>query len=306
MQQFESIPPDIISRELIAFEGVSPLWSKRFKHLMSYIWGNAEKPLPVSELAEQVHTSVFHFHRLFHAAFNEPVGTYVRKMKLLKAVTELIDSETSITDIAHSTGFNSSQSLAKSLKQLTGKTPTQIRQAASQPGMDVLYEVHKALSVPSEQDEVIDLLDIGYELIESEERYFKCVEVEHATMERMETAWQQHNTDSNIMAVVTYDDPQLVSYKDLVCCVGYEVDQGESDQCSDLEIIHTLKAGRYLTVKVRLTSNYEYYSLWHTIEKIALREGYEFSNSPSLEMIENPTDYDTGMDMSIQLRLMDA
>jgi len=293
----QSVPADIISRELIALEGVSPLWAKRFKLLMAYIWNNSDKPLPVAELAEQVHTSVFHFHRLFHAVFNEPVGSYVRKMKLLKAVTALVDTDTSVTDVAHETGFNSSQSLAKSLKQLTGKTPTQIRQAASQPGLDAFYDVYKALSASGEgQDVSEEFLNLRHEIFDREERRFECVEVEHATMERMEEAWKKRDRKpSDTMAILTYDDPQLVSYKDLVCCVGGELLDGS----------HVLPSGRYLTIKVRLTSNYEYYALWHSIEKIALREGYEFSDSPSLEVIENPFDLDTVMDMSIELKLKD-
>lgn len=291
--------PEIISRELNIFEQMSPLWRNRFQHLVNYIWHNIEQPLPVAQLAEQIHVSMFHFHRIFHAAFSQPVADYIRKLRLLKAIKDLTDTDMSITEIALSSGFSSSQSFAKALKQKTGFNSSQIRKMIEQQGLTQLYSLYHELASEHEQNGLASIIEEKhFSIVSHKQRFLNCIKVERATYQRMEKAWCAHVSDNKqTMYSLCYDDPYTVPYKQISYWVG--------ESCEPENTSHTLPAGNYLTVTVRLSSMLEYLAAWHAFECYALKHGLEFSSQPSIEISQPSQVTDLASDLRIEININD-
>src|SRR5262249_30202320 len=75
-------------------------------------------------LAKLVHFSPFHFHRIFRAFTGEPLHGYVRRLRLEKAVFQLLRGpKATLTEIAFRTGFASSSDFSRAFKQRYGFSP---------------------------------------------------------------------------------------------------------------------------------------------------------------------------------------
>lgn len=86
-----------------------------------------EPPPGLDELAAAAHLSPFHFHRVWRALTGEALGRTVTRLRLLRALHLLEDPDSAITDVALATGFDSSQSLARTFRESLDATPTQLR-----------------------------------------------------------------------------------------------------------------------------------------------------------------------------------
>ncbi len=85
----------------------------------------------LSELASSVDLSHTHLTNLFRMATGLPPYRWLLRRRLQRAVTLLADTKRSITEIALSCGFASSQHLATMLKKNIGVTPTEFRRERS-------------------------------------------------------------------------------------------------------------------------------------------------------------------------------
>ena len=84
----------------------------------------------LSELASIACLSKFHFLRVFQSVLNETPGQFVHRIRLERAARLLVyNREVSITDVAHSCGFGSSQTLSRAFRARFHSTPTQFRRA---------------------------------------------------------------------------------------------------------------------------------------------------------------------------------
>ena len=292
----------LLSPELKVLDEVSPLWSKRFDDLAMYIWEHLDQPLPVEELAEKVHLSVYHFHRMFGSAFGESLGSYIRRARLIKATSDLMETEDAITDIAFDCGFSSSQALAKALKKQTGMTPTEIRQAKSQPGMDVLMTLHSRLGRPSSSDQTLSQEQKMAEQLEFKvhhysDRYFYCEKVEKATFDNSYKVWKNNTPDKNgEMVALTFAEGESMAFEDMDVWVG--------DACDEAKQNFVMPEGNYLLTRISLTSTLGYFSAWEAMGKYLMKEGLEpDEDSPLLEITHNPTALFAAVDLTLSIRL---
>jgi AraC family transcriptional regulator len=90
----------------------------RINRVIDYIEMNISKELSLEELAVVAHFSPFHFHRIFSAMVGETLNSYIKRLRIEKAATMLIQStRKSITEIAFECGFSSSSAFARMFQE---------------------------------------------------------------------------------------------------------------------------------------------------------------------------------------------
>ena len=100
----------------------------------------------LQELADIAGISPFHFHRVYRAITGETPSGTVRRLRLARAASMLEQTQKPITEIAFDVGYDSSQAFSKAFRDVTGFSPTGLRQEPQQ-----LETVIKELSSPPEQ-----------------------------------------------------------------------------------------------------------------------------------------------------------
>jgi DNA gyrase inhibitor GyrI/AraC-like DNA-binding protein len=87
---------------------------------------NLAEPLDLETLARLAHFSPFHFHRIFRSIVGEPLHTFVRRLRLEKAVSQMrYGPQKTLTEIALTCGFSSSSDFSRAFKQVYGFSPRQ-------------------------------------------------------------------------------------------------------------------------------------------------------------------------------------
>lgn len=95
---------------------------------------------PVARLARVSGVSQAHFARSFRQAFGVPPHRYLLTRRVERAASLLRESTESITDIAFQTAWSSLGSFSRTVRDITGKTPTQLRaETIAPPAMPQCY-----------------------------------------------------------------------------------------------------------------------------------------------------------------------
>ena len=79
------------------------------------------------DLADQLGVSVRHLERQFNEVFSDTSARFYKRLRVKRAKAMLEETMMSIVDISVATGFGSTQTLAKSMKDEFGLTPKRIR-----------------------------------------------------------------------------------------------------------------------------------------------------------------------------------
>lgn len=99
------------------------------ENVVDYLREHYSRPLRLVSVAAIVGVHPVHLARQFRKLKGCTVGAYVRHLRTSAAYRELLDSDCSITEIAHRTGFADHSHLARTLKSMTGMSATQLRAA---------------------------------------------------------------------------------------------------------------------------------------------------------------------------------
>jgi transcriptional regulator GlxA family with amidase domain len=83
---------------------------------------------PVARLASVSGVSKAHFARSFRDAFGVPPHRYLLTRRIERAKVLLRDTELPITDIAFQTGWNSLGTFGRIFRDITGESPSSLRQ----------------------------------------------------------------------------------------------------------------------------------------------------------------------------------
>lgn len=94
-----------------------------FEHIETHL----ASPLSLDELARHCHVSPFHFHRLFRAAAGETLGCYVRRRRMERAMTFLLNTDRGVEEIATAVGYQSTSAFYRAFKKLFSVAPTTFR-----------------------------------------------------------------------------------------------------------------------------------------------------------------------------------
>jgi len=113
----------------------------RINIVQDYIEKHIDEELRVNELASIAFFSEFHFQRIYRMMTGESLYSYIKRIRLEKAVFLLrTNRNLSIQEIAFNTGFLSQSSLAKALKETYGVSGSEIRKLKEEIFISILDE----------------------------------------------------------------------------------------------------------------------------------------------------------------------
>jgi AraC family transcriptional regulator len=102
---------------------------RRINKVIDYLEEHLDEPHCLETVAEVAHFSPFHFHRIFRALTGETLNNYIRRVRLQKAASLLLnDASLSVSDTAMACGFNSTEVFCRSFRQQYGKNATEFRE----------------------------------------------------------------------------------------------------------------------------------------------------------------------------------
>ena len=96
-------------------------------NVLTYIDAHLNEKPDLDELAQIANLSKFHFHRIMKAFLNEPLGSYINRIRLETAVKLLRYSSQPINEIAYQVGYHTPSAFTKGFKKMFGVSPTHIR-----------------------------------------------------------------------------------------------------------------------------------------------------------------------------------
>lgn len=97
----------------------------RLAPLVDHVRENLRGDLSVEALAQVVHFSPYHFHRLFTAVMGETVGTFVRRVRLERAAQLMKAApRRSLSAVAHEAGFGSLSDFSRAFRRQYGLAPS--------------------------------------------------------------------------------------------------------------------------------------------------------------------------------------
>lgn len=96
----------------------------RINKVLSHIDFNLDEKQDLDKLAEMAFLSKFHFHRIMSSYLGEPLAVYINRIKLEKAAILLKYSDSSISKIAYTIGYDTPTSFTKSFKKAFKISPT--------------------------------------------------------------------------------------------------------------------------------------------------------------------------------------
>ena len=159
-------------------------YSKPVRDAINYINENLTEDLYLEALADHVHFSPYHFHRLFLLFTGEAPMEYIRRQRLRSASWDLISMKFNIIEIAAKYKFESQDGFCRAFKRYYGLTPGEYRKInilIRQPdNLKKIEEVHtimydtniyeKLSCSHGDKKEALDTLDKLLELSEKSKR----------------------------------------------------------------------------------------------------------------------------------------
>ncbi|HEY6450190.1 MAG TPA: AraC family transcriptional regulator [Candidatus Cybelea sp.] len=100
---------------------------RRLQRVVDYIHDHLSQDLSLAELAQLVDMSPSHFKVIFKQSMGLPVHQYVIRSRVEYATDLIAHGKLSLSDVALQAGFANQSHMARSMKRLTGVTPSAIR-----------------------------------------------------------------------------------------------------------------------------------------------------------------------------------
>lgn len=120
--------------------------SKQIKNVMAaidYIENHLQEKLDLETVANGVHYSKYHLHRMFTNTVGLTIQAYVQRRKLTEAAKLLVFSNQPILEIAMLAGYESQQAFSDSFKAMYKKPPNQYREEGEFYPLQLRYILHE-------------------------------------------------------------------------------------------------------------------------------------------------------------------
>lgn len=117
-----------------------PTYHQRMDRVAEHISANLDGPIDLLILAEVANLSSYHFHRIYHAIAGETVAATIKRLRMQRAVTDLVQSGRSIKEIAARSGYHDVSVFSRVFKQTYGIPPAQYRSQGSHQRFQVLEQ----------------------------------------------------------------------------------------------------------------------------------------------------------------------
>ena len=97
----------------------------RINRAIDYVTRHLAEPLPLEDVAKAAAFSPFHFHRIFRSLMQETLASFVKRVRLERAVYLMSYRKgASLTEIAYACGFSSSSDFSRSFRGQYGIPPS--------------------------------------------------------------------------------------------------------------------------------------------------------------------------------------
>lgn len=194
---------------------------------IDYVISHLDEPLRLEDVARAALFSPFHFHRIFKSILGETLASFVKRVRLERALTMLSHDEAkSLTEIAFACGFASSSDFSSSFKQRYGVAPSKFDlEAFRRDGRSELHPVapdedlgHKLARLePGENPDgfEVELVDYAERLVAYRRVLdpYKPDRVPSATRSLLEWAIAHDCQDGQWLGYM-WDDPDIVALSD--------------------------------------------------------------------------------------------
>lgn len=141
----------------------------RINRVIDYIDANIDKPLSLEILAEVANFSPYHFHRIFTVFTGEPLNGFVKRLRIEKAASLLLNNpESTISDIAYYCGYNSTSVFCRTFK-------SHFKISAKDYRIKMLDEFSKNSQQESKNDKLNDFSINYIRIVELNEKWKKIM-----------------------------------------------------------------------------------------------------------------------------------
>jgi len=267
----------------------------RINRVEDYIQQNLESEMSLEELSDVAAFSKYHFGRIFAMMTGETLFQYIQRMRVEKAASLLLSNPgRSITDIALSCGFSSSQAFSRTFsrrfgvsatrwRELRGRTPEilqridaqkrRVRQNGIQPNAVVVPE---EIDVEKIEDiEVIYLRYVGP--FQGDTDLFADL---FNTLSRWAAARSLIGSDTRSFCIV-HDNPSITNDRKirLSCCLSVREDVQPEGEIGRMKI----RGGRYARGEFAIDDR-QYGQAWgYMFGKWLPSSGYQPDEQPCFE-----------------------
>jgi len=216
---------------------------ERVNRAIDHVVRNLSGPLRLEDVARAACFSPFHFHRVFRSIVGEPLGQFVKRLRLERALQMMSNApRRSLTRIAFDCGFASSSDFSRGFKQRYGTAPSRFDVAAWRDsrrkewlagpsgvdGQHLLARLPVGANPDGFRVEMVDLAPrtVAYLRVLDPYRSFDVV----VTAVRRMVAWAEaRGLADNPWLGYQWEDPEIVAPEDCRYDVAVEVDDVEPD-----------------------------------------------------------------------------
>jgi AraC family transcriptional regulator len=99
-------------------------YHKSINQVLLYIQEHLNEPTNLKTLADIVHISPYHFHRIFKSTIGESLAEYVQRLRLEYVAEQLKTSHFSLNELAERAGYSSEQALSRAFKKYFNLPPS--------------------------------------------------------------------------------------------------------------------------------------------------------------------------------------
>jgi AraC-like DNA-binding protein len=117
--------------------------------VQSVLLASTEASPSLSELATHAETTPFHLARIFREHVGVPVHEYDLRLRLIRALPDVLETERGITEIALDHGFSSHSHFTYAFRRRAGLTPNDLRRIAKKGTRREVSKIVIALSAAS-------------------------------------------------------------------------------------------------------------------------------------------------------------
>jgi AraC family transcriptional regulator len=102
-------------------------YQEKINRVLTYINNHLFEEMNVESIASVSHFSMFHFHRIMRAYLNEPLWSYIIRLRMEGAARLLELTDEAINEIGFKTGYENPPAFSKAFKNHFGITPLEYR-----------------------------------------------------------------------------------------------------------------------------------------------------------------------------------
>ena len=114
--------------------------------VIDYIESHLDGKLELETVAEAVHYSKYHLHRLFTETVGMTIHDYVQRRQLTEAAKLLVFSDKPIIEIAFICGYESQQSFSLAFKAMYKSPPAEYREKRSFYPLQLRFILHRKMA----------------------------------------------------------------------------------------------------------------------------------------------------------------